>query len=65
MHDLSRAIWRKSTRSGTGNNCVEVARIPGVVGVRDSKHPEAGVIAVSRARWAEFTAQVKTGRHDL
>jgi hypothetical protein len=32
--DLSRAMWRKSSRSGT-NGCVEVALDPSEVAVRD------------------------------
>ena len=59
--DLSRAVWRKSTRSSAeGQNCVEVAiNLPGFVAVRDSKHPEGSTIAVSRHEWATFITAVK------
>lgn len=46
MSDLSPAVWRKSRRSGSGNNCVEVARFAGVVAFRDSKNPDGGFIAL-------------------
>lgn len=66
MADLTGAHWYTSTRStGGGGNCVQVARnLPGVVGVRDSKNPDEGTLAVSPAAWSAFTAQVKTGQHD-
>ncbi|WP_367130761.1 DUF397 domain-containing protein [Saccharothrix sp. HUAS TT1] len=31
--------WRKSTYSGAGNNCVELAVGPTTIGIRDSKRP--------------------------
>ncbi|MER7403352.1 DUF397 domain-containing protein [Streptomyces sp. NPDC000070] len=54
------AAWRKSSYSGTsGGECVEVADLgaPGV-GVRDSKHREAGVLTVSPEAYAAFVAHV-------
>ncbi|WDZ85960.1 DUF397 domain-containing protein [Micromonospora cathayae] len=58
--DLSNAIWRKSTRSGSsGGNCVEVAdNLPGIVGVRDSKDPAGPTLAFSPTAWRSFVAEV-------
>ena len=38
----ARARWRKSSYSGSGNNCVEVAQAGGTSAVRDSKDPDGG-----------------------
>lgn len=55
-HDLSAAIWRKSSYSnGQGGDCIEVARnLPGIVAVRDSKNPDAGALAFTPSSWQTF-----------
>jgi hypothetical protein len=61
MADLTRALWRKSTRSSSnGGDCVEVAdNLPGVVLVRDSKDPDGGALAFAPASWVDFVALAK------
>ena len=48
--------WRKSSYSTDpyGESCVEVAHLPETVGVRDSKNPAAGMLAVPAAPWQTF-----------
>jgi hypothetical protein len=64
---LSRAAWRKSTRSGgTGGNCVEVAsNLQGIVAVRDSKDPGGPKLIFTPGDWAAFTAGVRDGEFDI
>jgi hypothetical protein len=58
--------WRKSSRSGGGDNCVEVAHHPdGPVGVRDSKDPTGPILVFTPAEWAAFTGGVHDGEFDL
>lgn len=51
MHSLH---WKKSSYSGDGSNCVEIAIAPATVHVRDSKSAEGPRLAVAPAAWAEF-----------
>lgn len=62
MADLNAAIWRKSTRSGNGGNCVEVAdNVAGVVAVRDSKDPDGPALTFTPRMWGTFTALLRNG----
>ena len=65
--DLSRAQWRKASKSNSnGGACVEVARnLPGIVAVRDSKNPDGPKLIIPAVGWQNFTASVKAAQHDL
>lgn len=52
--------WRKSSRSGGGDNCVEVALAKSrTVGVRDSKDPRGPILRFRSTAWKAFTAAVR------
>ncbi|PKW14119.1 DUF397 domain-containing protein [Saccharopolyspora spinosa] len=56
------AHWRKSTRSASQSNCVEVGAGTDVVGVRDTKDRDGGTLAFQSQAWASFLAAVKAER---
>ncbi|MES9540905.1 MULTISPECIES: DUF397 domain-containing protein [unclassified Actinomadura] len=63
--------WRKSTRSASADECVELAARAAVgspdpvVFVRDSKAPGGAVFCFGGAEFAAFLARVKRGELDL
>lgn len=68
MEHTRRLTWRKSSFSGNGGpNCVEVgtAAAGSAAGIRDSKSPERGHLAVSPGMLGALLADVKAGRLDL
>ncbi|MDH6108841.1 hypothetical protein P3T36_002972 [Kitasatospora sp. MAP12-15] len=59
---MGELAWRKSTYSGGGGECVEVADgMPGVMPVRDSKDPEGGFLTFSADAWQAFVSGVQAG----
>ncbi|WP_458688723.1 DUF397 domain-containing protein [Nocardia tengchongensis] len=63
--DSTECRWFKSSYSGTGSQCVEVAFVAaGWVGVRDSKNPTGPALMFSSGEWDAFTAGVFGGALD-
>jgi hypothetical protein len=58
--------WRKSSYSGGASDetCVEVAGLPGAVGIRDSKDPDGGRLAVSGEAFGVLVRKIKAGALD-
>ncbi|GAB1642232.1 DUF397 domain-containing protein [Krasilnikovia sp. MM14-A1259] len=64
--DLTRAVWRKSSRSdGNGGACVEITDLPdGGTAVRDSKDRSGPVLFFTAIEWRSFVEGVKHGEFD-
>ncbi|MFL6122318.1 DUF397 domain-containing protein [Actinophytocola sp.] len=62
MSDLAQAVWRKSSRSGSANECVEVAFGAGVTALRDSKNPDGGVLILPSSAWHAFQSKTASDR---
>jgi len=65
MNESKFTNWRKSRRSGGGDNCVQVAfATDGAVGVRDSKNPTGPILEFSPTGWVTFVGGVRDGDFD-
>jgi hypothetical protein len=63
--DLSDATWRKSSLSGNGASCVEVAITEEVIAVRDTKNRASGMLIFRPDEWEAFIGGVRLGEFDL
>lgn len=61
---VGRLDWRKSARSTSQANCVEVAFNGRFVMTRDSKRPANAVLVFPGAHWATFLDGVREGRFE-
>jgi hypothetical protein len=52
--------WRKSSHSGSGNNCVEVATLGSGIAIRDSKDPDSPHLIFTFREWRTFTTSIKS-----
>jgi len=64
MEDTDNGLrWRKARRSAAENGCVEVGTANGrAAGIRDSKSPERGHLAVTPAMLGALLASVVNAR---
>jgi hypothetical protein len=64
MEDI--LTWQKATKSSNGGECVEIGTTADghAAGVRDSKSPERGHLAVTTETFGAFLRDVKHGRFD-
>lgn len=51
--------WRKSSRSGSAAQCVELAVTDRATGVRDTKNREGGTLVFGARAFSAFLADVK------
>jgi hypothetical protein len=63
--DLNGAVWRKSSRSGSDTDCVEIAELPQTIAVRDSKDPHGPVLDFQPSAWANFITHLPATGPDL
>jgi Domain of unknown function (DUF397) len=57
--------WRKATASQGSQGCVELAKVRGVVGIRDSKNPEGPKLFIDGEVWRDLAGRVSRGELDL
>jgi uncharacterized protein DUF397 len=59
---LSSALnWRKSSASGGGADCVEVAQRGASILVRDSRDPSGALLVVGPDQWCALLSRVRSG----
>lgn len=63
VRELGAVRWRKSSYSGTGE-CFEIADLGRQVAVRNSKHPRAGTVLLSREVFSAWIAGCRAGEFD-
>jgi hypothetical protein len=62
---VERNVWRKSSRSGSQGECVEVMDTGTQVLVRDSKDHEGPVLTFTPGEWRAFLAGVHQGEFEI
>ncbi|MGH3852361.1 MAG: DUF397 domain-containing protein [Pseudonocardiaceae bacterium] len=62
---LDTAPWRKSSFSADEGACVETAPLAdGSIAVRNSNHPQAGIVLFTRPEMSAWIKGVKAGEFD-
>lgn len=55
----TRLTWFTSSYSSGNGQCVECARVPGGMAVRDTKEPTGTMLTFGEGAWEEFLAEVR------
>ncbi|SDG20938.1 protein of unknown function [Sinosporangium album] len=64
-NELTNVAWRKSRRSNSQGNCVELAELPdGGVAVRNSRFPNGPALIYTRDEMRALVLGVKDGEFD-
>jgi Domain of unknown function (DUF397) len=64
--DPASLVWRKSSYSDSGGECVETAVLPDRrVALRHSKRPGGAILLYTPAEWNAFLKGAKGGEFDL
>lgn len=58
------ADWRISSYSGTNGSCVQVADVDDGILVRNSNHPDAGTLHLSKEQFAQWVQACAAGEFD-
>ncbi|TDQ53114.1 DUF397 domain-containing protein [Actinorugispora endophytica] len=56
---MNEPMFRKSSYSGSGNDCVEVADVPGASVVRDTRNRDEATLLFPSAEWRAFLTAAK------
>jgi hypothetical protein len=56
---LAAAEWFRSSYSAVNNECVEMAYIEPLIGIRDSKDPARGVLTIESNAFSLFLSSIK------
>jgi len=60
QRELTGALWRTSSHSGSGDQCVEVASLSSDLrAVRDSKDPAGPVLVLTPSAWRGLLSGIK------
>jgi hypothetical protein len=60
QRELTGAVWRKSSRSGSGDQCVEMASLSSDLrAVRDSKDPAGPALVLTPSAWRGLLDAIK------
>lgn len=63
MNETTSLYFRKSSYSGTGNNCVEVADTAGASAVRDTQNRGQGHLLFPSVEWAALLSTTRSNHH--